>query len=219
MGKKAASAVSVIGGSDGPTSVFLVGGKDAGRTLKQRIQRKLFRWRKKCIARHLKADPHTVDQVIERAKRKWSYREVSQKSRGYRREYREMRASFLLQYQPELLGELKDFPRLEGRDADSVKRFMEKMDGRQRAAEAVPAEKFDIDLCVLKKKKGNFQARLIFEKRYGYIGASASGRSDREMRRHRREYRDLYRYYGVAQSDIDNKTKRYEDVLRTLAMK
>ena len=216
MGKKA-SAVSIIGGADGPTSVFLLGGKGAKRTLKQKIQRKLFLLRKQCIAGRLKADPHTMEQVIERAKIKWGYRDSGKNTKEYKREYREMRASFILQYKPELLGELKEFPQLEGKDADSVKRFMEAVDQRQRAAEEIPTGLFDIDLCVLERKKGDFQAKLIFEKNYGYIGASASGRSDREMRRHHREFRDIYRYYGVTQADIDNRTKRYEELLRTLA--
>ncbi len=219
MGKKVASAVSIIGGADGPTSVFLVGGKGAKRTLKQRIQRKLFRLRKWCIARCLKANPHTMEQVIEYAKSKWGYGDADKNTEEYKREYKEMRVSLILQYKPELLGKLKEFPQLERRDADSVKRFLEEMEQRQQAAQEVSVELFDIDLCVLEKKKGNFQAKLIFEKKYGYIGASASGRAKREMKKHNREFRDVYRYYGVSQADIDNRTKRYEDVVGTLAQK
>ena len=219
MGKKVASAVSVIGGADGPTSVFLVGGKGAKRTLKQKMQRWIFRLRKWCIARRLKADFHTMEQVIEYAKSKWGYSDADKNTEEYKREYREMRASFILQYEPDLLGKWKDFPKLEGRDADSVKRFMEEMEKRQKAAEEVPIELFDIDLCVLEKKKGDFQAKLIFEKKYGYIGASASGTSQKEMKKHNREFRDIYWYYGVSQPDIDNRTKRYEEVVGTLARK
>lgn len=219
MGKKVASAVSIIGEADGPTSVFLVGGKGAKRTLKQKMQRTIFRLRKWCNARCLKANPHTIEQVIEYAKSKWDYDDFDKNTEEYKREYREMRASFILQYEPNLLGKWKDFPKLEGRDADSVKRFIEEMEQRQKAAQEIPVELFDIDLCVLEKKKGNFQAKLIFEKKYGYIGASASGKSGREMKRHNREYREIYRYYGVSQTDIDNRTKRYEDVIGTLARK
>ena len=37
------------------------------------------------------------------------------------------------------------------------------------------------------------------------------------MKKYDRIFRDVYKYYGVTQDDIDNQTKRYEDMLRTLA--
>lgn len=217
--KKSARTVSVIEGADGPTSVFLVGEKGSKRTLKQNIQRNLFAFRKKCIAAFLKADPHTMEQVIEYAKSKWGYTEVSKKTSKYQTEYIEMRASFLLQYKPELLGELGERPELEGQDEDSIKHFMQLMERRLKAAEAIPTELFDIDMCILEMNKGEFNSRLTFEKNYGYIGGSASGRSQKEMKKYNKVFRDVYKYYGVTQADIDNLTKRYEDVLRTLAIR
>lgn len=215
--QKAASAVRVIGGADGPTSVFLVGKNGSKRTLKQNICRILFTLRKKCIARFLKANPHTIDQVIRYAKRKWGYRAISKNTNEYKAEYAQTRASFILQYKPELLGEFKEHPSLTGRDEESIRRFMELMDKRQKAAEAVPVELFDIDLCILERKKRGFRSKLIFEKKYAYIGASASGRSKKEMKRDHKVFRDVYRYYGVSQNDMDHQTKRYEEVLGVLA--
>lgn len=219
MDKKSASSVSIIEGADGPTSVFLVGGKGSKRTPKQNIQRKLFSLRKKRIAKSLKANPHTMEQVIEYAKRKWGYTEVSKNSPKYKTEYIEMRASFLLQYKPELLGELKERPELEGQDEDSIKHFMALMDQRLKAAEAISTELFDIDLCILEMNKGEFNSRLTFEKIYGYIGGLASGKSNKAMKKYNKVFRDVYKYYGVTQADIDNQTKRYEEVLRTLAIR
>ncbi len=215
--KKAASAVSIIGAEDGPTSVFLVGGKDSKRTLKQKVHKKLFTLRKKRIAKSLKANPHTMEQVIEYAKSKWGYTDIGKNSDKYKTEYSQMRAAFILQYKPELLGELKDYPKLEGRDEDSIRRFIALQDQRQKAAEEVPVKLFDIDLCILEMNKGEFWSRLTFEGDYGYIGGSASGASKKEMKKYDKIFRDIYKYYGVTQADIDNKTKRYEDVLRRLA--
>lgn len=217
MGKKAASAVTVIQGADGPTSVFFLGGKGSKRTLKQKIQSKLFALRKKRIARHLKANPHTMEQVIEYVKSKWGYIDIGKDSEEYKTEYTQMRASFILMYKPELLGELKERPKLEGQDEECIKSFMAALEQRQKAAEEIPTELFDIDLCILEIHKDGLDSKLIIEKNYGYIGASASGESKKAMKRHDRAFREVYQYYGVTQSDIDNKTKRYDELLRTLA--
>lgn len=94
---------------------------------------------------------------------------------------------------------------------------MTAIEQRQKAVEEIPAELFDIDLCILKKDRVKFNSRLIFEKNFGYIGASVSGTSKKEMKRYDRVFRNVYQYYGVTQNDIDNRTKRYEELLATLA--
>lgn len=51
--------------------------------------------------------------------------------------------------------------------------------------------------------------------KYGYIGGGVSG-SQKALRKFRKIYRDVYRYYGVTQKDIETKSERYEDLVRTL---
>ncbi|MDE6233251.1 MAG: hypothetical protein K2M60_07915 [Lachnospiraceae bacterium] len=82
------------------------------------------------------------------------------------------------------------------------------MNQRQKVAEEIPTELFDIDLCILEMDKGNCKSKMIFEKNYGYIGGSASGESKKAMKRYNRVFRYVYQYYGVTQTDIDNQTKR-----------
>ena len=41
MSRKRGSATTIIGGSDGPTSIFLVGNKDGKLSLKQKFERRL----------------------------------------------------------------------------------------------------------------------------------------------------------------------------------
>ena len=127
----------------------------------------------------------------------------------------------MIQHQPELLGEYKEMPKPKGRDEESMKRFMESVeeyvDKQQKGAEAVPKGRFDIELCILLKRKKAFESTLILERRYGYISCSGSG-DKRTMKEYSKINRDIWRYYGVSQQDIDQKTKRYEDLLRELAM-
>ena len=57
---------------------------------------------------------------------------------------------------------------------------------------------------------------MLIEMRYAYIGGGASGNT-KTVREFHKVYKDIYRYYGVTQEDIDSKSKRYEELLRRLA--
>ncbi|MDE7267603.1 MAG: TIGR03761 family integrating conjugative element protein, partial [Lachnospiraceae bacterium] len=127
--------------------------------------------------------------------------------------------SYVMLYAPELLGALASYPELEGEDAKDIKKFMEQIELRRKAAENIPQELFDIDLHIFEKKEADIQMRFIMESKYGYIGASASGGSKWKMKKYRKIYRSIYQYYGVTQEDIDRKTSRYKEVIKSLAMK
>ena len=216
MNKKSAGSISIISGSDGPTSVFIVGRQHIKMTMKQRIDKMLFQLRKKYAAKTIKANPHSMEQVAEYAKTKWGYTEMSPDTRSYQTEYKQLRASFLLQYQPQLLGDLAEVPKLQSHSEEAINIFLEQHQKREKAAEEISAELFDIDLCILHKEASSLFSRILLESNYNYIGGSASG-NKREMKKYNKIYREIYRYYGVSQKDIDDKSKRYEDVIRALA--
>lgn len=52
------------------------------------------------------------------------------------------------------------------------------------------------------------------ERAVSIIGGASGNR--RLMKKFQRMYKDIYRYYGVTEEDIREKSKRYEDVVRTL---
>jgi hypothetical protein len=58
--------------------------------------------------------------------------------------------------------------------------------------------------------------RFTLEANYEYIGGSASGS---KLKKFKEIEQNIYRYYGVAQEDIDNKTPRYESLVKTLAVR
>ena len=67
----------------------------------------------------------------------WSgtgYTEVSSSDETYQTEYSNMRASFLLQYRPELLGDLTEPQRPQQWDEKSVMEFMKQIEQRTEAA-------------------------------------------------------------------------------------
>lgn len=218
MNKKSVGAASFIGGADGPTTIFLAGKDNTNITLKQRIQRMRNRARRKRIMKSLKANAHTMDQVAQYVMNELGYSEIDKSDSQYQEEYCQMRSSFLLQYQPDLLGELSEAPQLESHDEERVKIFFEQLEKRQKAAEDIPTDLFDIDLHIYKKKDKKLESSIIIEKRYEYIGGSAVG-SKRAMKKYNELFRKIYLYYGVTQKDIDEHTKRYDDVVRTLALR
>ena len=213
---KAVSSVSIIGKDDGPTSVFIVGRSNSKRTLKQNIHKFFYDVRKKRIVKSLKANPHSMEQVADYIT-ELGFSEVDKSESEYKTEYSQMRASFIMQYKPELLGDLAEAPKLENHEEGTVKLFMAQIEQRQKAAEDILPDIFDIDLHIYEKGDGNNQSRITVEKNYGYIGGSASGSKYGFMREIDKTFRKVYQYYGVTQKDIDNNTKRYIELVKTLA--
>lgn len=56
--EKAVSHVEIIGGADGPTSVFILGKKHGKATLKQIIYKSLYAKRKKRVIKSIKVNPN-----------------------------------------------------------------------------------------------------------------------------------------------------------------
>lgn len=217
FGNKDVSSVSIIGGDDKPTAFFIVGGKNSKPTLKQKIHKFLYDVRKKRIVKSLKANPHSMEQVADYIITELGFSEVDKSEPEYKTEYSQMRASFIMQYKPELLEDLAEAPKLENHEEETIKFFMEQIEQRQKAAEDIPPDIFDIDLHIYEKNYGKIQSKIIIEKNYGYIGGSASGLKNGSMKKFDKTFRKVYQYYGVTQKDIDNNTKRYIELVKTLS--
>ncbi len=158
-----------------------------------------------------------MEQVANYIITELGFSEVDKSESEYKTEYFQMRASFIMQYKPELLGDLAEAPKLENHEEETIKLFMAQIEQRQKAAEGIPPDIFDIDLHIYEKNDGKIQSKIIIEKNYGYIGGSASGLKNGSMKKFDKIFRKVYQYYGVTQKDIDNNTKRYIELVKTLA--
>lgn len=230
---KKAQGVSIIGGADGPTSMFVLHKKKL--TLRQRLHRKIYDCRKAKIEKHILkncnnidtnsensndsgSNSHTLDDVCEYIVHRLGFTELDRNSSEYQEEYVEMRASYLIQYAPELLGDYANKPELKGKSQEEIRTFMAEMDARQEAAKNISKEEFDIDLYEYSKNIDGSKMQIVVEKRFGYIGGGASG-SNKVIKQFNKIFRDVYRYYGVTKEDIINKTQRYNELVRTLAQR
>jgi len=209
--------ITKIQGSDGPTAVFVAGKNNSKILLKRKIQRFINRTRRAHIEKTIKADAHTLDEVCEYIVSVLGYKEICPDQTEYQEDYNELRASYVLQYKPELLGDLAYIPDLTEHTEEAITEYLDKMKMRQEAAKGISAKVFDIDFQKFVKQNGDNEAHFIIEKSRNYIGGGASGNT-KTVRRHNREFKQVYRYYGVSQDDIDSKSERFNDVVRTLAM-
>lgn len=215
--EKNASAVSVIGGADGPTSVFLLK-RNPKLSLRQKLQRFKYNIKRAYVEKTLKAGGHTLDEVMAYIVNVHGFEELDKEE--IKEEYNEVRASFLIQHAPELLGEYVTLPKLKSESREDLLEYMRQAQERTEKAKEIPSTEFDIDFhkFQISFEDINDNIHILIEKRFNYIGGGASG-NKKILKRFHRIYKDIYRYYGVTEDDMKNKTKRYEEVVRTLSRK
>lgn len=201
---------------DGPTSVFILKNKKK-RTLRQTFQKMLFDRKKKRIEKMITGESsHSMEDVLAFAVNECGLTELERESLAVREEYEQLRASFMLQYEPELLGEYAEIPPLEKEDPEAVMEHLEKCKEQLSHAMAVPKELFDIDMHKYVKEYLDINENLdvVIETKYGYIGGGAAGH--KAVKDLNEMMIRLHQYYGVTQEDIDNQTERYKNLVRTL---
>ena len=141
--KKSSSAVSVIGGADGPTSIFFK--KNAKLTLKQKIQRAKNKIKRFYVDKTLSCESHSLDEVIEYIVIRYGFAEVDKDAEEFPEEYQQMRASFIIQYAPELLGESTACPKLKSESPKDVEAYIRQSEERMQRAMEITSTEFDID--------------------------------------------------------------------------
>ena len=206
--------MSVIGKSDGPTAVTVIK-RNSKLTLKQKLEKCKYKIKRAYVEHTIKAKGHSLDEVIDYIINKHGFVEIDNDE--VRFEHDEMRASFIMQYAPELLGEYATMPQLKSESKEDIQAHIREFQERQQRAMEIPIEKFDIDVhkFQISFEDINDNMYIIVEKRFAYIGGGVSG-DKKVMRRFQRIFKDVYRYYGVTAEDIENKSKRYEQVIRAL---
>ena len=174
----------------------------------------------KFVEKSLKPEGHTVDEVIYYAKNKYGFeKRLIKILTSIREQYNQMRSSLIIQYKPELLGDLTSEPELKGTSEQDMLELMEQNAKRMERAQNVPKDLFDIDYHKLVKRFNdkNDYMHIDIEKNYSSISGGVCG-SDKMAKKFNCIYKDIYRYYGVSARDIMEKTERYGDVVHTLSM-
>lgn len=214
MGKGAGS-VSIIGGADGPTSIFIVG-KDGKVKLTTRIQNYFRIIKRNRIKKQITANPHTLEEVVEWLKREHGAVEVSQQSHNYLEQKQSLKASLIMRHRPDLLGELINLEPPEGEDVEALKAFCEKIQEREKMAAKIADDIFPIDFHIYEIKwSENDRMQIGVETVWQVLDGSFSG-DKKTMKQLRKLYKKIYLYYGVTAEDIKNETERYKSLLGVL---
>lgn len=184
MRTKSTDAVSIIGGADGPTSVFIAG-RSTKQPLKIRIRQAIYRHKRKKVEKTIIADPHSLVKTVQYAKKKYKFTEAASTDREYLEQRECLKESLILQYKPEVLGKMQD--------------------------NIIP-----MDFHLYRMQVGDGMFEMGIDYKWDILGISYSG-DKKEMKLYEKISKELYRYYGVEESDIKNKTKRYSALVAALS--
>lgn len=221
MKRKGARGVSVIGGADGPTSIFIAG-KSSKLPLKARIKRFFYKKKRRRVEKTITANPHTLEEVIQYLQNTYGAAEVSKESHAYLEEYQCLKSSLIIQHKPELLGDMAEleYPTETefsmDSDGESLKEFWKQLQLRSKKAESIPDELFPMDFHLYRLRVPDIgEMHFSIETIWEIFGGGYSG-SKKGMKQLHRISKDIYLYYGVTEEDIRNKSDRYSALVTTL---
>ena len=213
--RKGAGSVSIIGGADGPISIFIAG-KDGKAKLTTRIQNYFRRIKRNRVKKRITANPHTLEEVVQCLKREYGAVEVSQQSHNYLEQRKCLKASLVMHHRPDLLGELMDLEPPEGEDVETLKAFWEQLQEREKMAAEITDDIFPVDFHIYAIKcPENCMMQIGVETVWQVIDGSFSG-DKKTMKQLRKLFKKIYLYYGVTAEDIKNETERYKSLLGVL---
>ena len=209
MKDKLVQQTTIIGGEDGPVSVFIAGkGDDFKLPLKDRFRNKRYQIRKKKAEKKIRPEAHTKEETIAYAKEKYGILPLDQTQRKYKNEKKCVREGIVYKHRPELLGEFLNITTPDVSNEKSMQEFYELLRERERKIEAISDEEVPMDFKMFELVIGEGHLEMILDFQWDIFAVSYGG-ARKQMRKLRRIAQDLYSYYGVTEEDIRNQTERY----------
>ena len=214
MKNKRKCSVSIIGGADGPTSIFIAGKSDK-RPLKVRIKNVIYKCKRKRVEKRIVAGSHTLNEVVEYAKNRYGLVEMNTDKRQYREQRDCLKASLVIQHKPELLGEMADISKPDMSNEKSLREYIHKMEERSKKAAQIPDHEIPMDYHIYERRTGDARLEVEVDYVWNIFAMSYSG-NKKVMKHFQKISRDLYSYYGVNEADIRDKTQRYSKLVTAL---
>lgn len=213
---KSAKSVSIIGGADGPTSIFIAG-QNKKWNLKDRVKRYFYQKKRAKVERSITAHPHTLEEVAQYCVDKYGAKQESQQSHAYIEERSCLKESLIIRHRPELLGDLAQVDKPDRHDEEAMREFWSKVEERSRRARGISDTQMPMDfhIYVIEVEQAGC-VRISMDVLWEIFGCSYSG-SKQGMKQLQRIAKELYTYYGVTEADIQEQTERYRALVTTLA--
>lgn len=203
------NAVSIIGGADGPTSVFIAG-RSGKRPLKVRVKNYIYKCKSNRAKKKISAGTHTLEEVAAYAMERYKAVEVDTSQRKYIEQRGYLKEGLILRYKPELAEEMKDISEPDISNEASVKEFLRQMELRRERIAKIPDSEMPMDYHMYEIKEGDNSLEMEIDYSWNVFQISYTGNF-------RKISQDLYLYYGVNEVDIKEKTERYSSLLAVLS--
>lgn len=215
MKGKSKSGVSIIGGADGPTSIFIAG-RAQKRPLKVRIRSILYRFKRKRAEKKVVAGEHTLDELVQYAKNSYNLIETNSSERKYIEQQNNLKESLILQHKPEVLGEMKDIPKPNIYNEKSIREYLYKIEARREMIAEMPDNVIPMNFHLYEIRIGDDSLEMNIDSIWNIFAISYSG-NKKVMKQFQKISKDLYIFYGVSEDDIKKKTERYLSLVTALS--
>ncbi len=215
MKGKSKSGVSIIGGADGPTSIFIAG-RAQKRPLKVRIRSILYRFKRKRAEKKVVAGEHTLDELVQYAKNSYNLIETNSSERKYIEQQNNLKESLILQHKPEILGEMKDIPKPNIYNEKSIREYLYKIEARREMIAEMPDNVIPMNFHLYEIRIGDDSLEMNIDSIWNIFAISYSG-NKKVMKQFQKISKDLYIFYGVSEDDIKKKTERYLSLVTALS--
>lgn len=210
----------VIGGADGPTSIFLAGRTDANKQGKEELERKK---RLERLKETLPTEPHTLEEVEQYLTEKWQAEKLPGENQEAVFMEQALRTSLVLTRRPELLNSPEPKPLNPKAPKKEQMAFVEQIQKRFEEAEKISAEEFPLDfqvyrICPGKKEQAslkdsetieNSRVDVQVEKNFQMLQVSFQYEGEEEKQKMEEIVKDIYLYYGVTEEDKEKGTERF----------
>ena len=215
MKGKSKSGVSIIGGADGPTSIFIAG-RAQKRPLKVRKRSIIYRFKRKRAEKKVVAGEHTLDELVQYAKNSYNLIETNSSERKYIEQQNNLKESLILQHKPEILGEMKDIPKPNIYNEKSIREYLYKIEARREMIAEMPDNVIPMNFHLYEIRIGDDSLEMNIDYIWNIFAISYSG-NKKVMKQFQKISKDLYIFYGVSEDDIKKKTERYLSLVTVLS--
>lgn len=215
MKRKRNSAISVIGGADGATNIFIPG-KSKKQSLITRIRNIIHKYKWKRAERRIVANTHILAEVVEHARLNYELTETAPTKWEYMEQHKSLKGSLILQHKPEVLGEMKDIPVPDISDEISVKEYLSKIETRSEMIAKMPNSIIPMDFYLYKIRIDDSFLEIGVDFIWNIFEISYSG-NKKSVKQFKKISKELYLYYGVSEKDIKYKTQRYSSLIAVLS--
>lgn len=226
---KGSRSVGIIGGADGPTSVWIAG-KTKEKNLLRRLRNNIRQWKHRKKRDRVLSDlekniadidrqAHSLKEVCAYMVEKYGAVELSEDDREYQRHLENCKAALVQKHRPDLLGESLDkFCPKDCEDMEALECFMKKVEEYHKMAGAVSLKVFPMDYHyynIATEDGGRVQVEIELLHNVFLCGYSAKKGKEKQGDA---IMKDIYKYYGMMRADFENKTERFHSYLAMMTI-